>query len=90
MFLGPFSGLLTGVLNGVLLYLLVMSLLVIYRKPGIVALMFLLKWMLAGLMFGRFTSSWYTKLYVYIVVLESICISVDFIENNELTWDMFL
>lgn len=53
--LGPFSGLVTGVLNGILLYLLVMALLVIYRKPGIVTLMFLVKWMLAGLMFGRFT-----------------------------------
>ena len=85
VFLGPFSGLLTGVLNGVLLYLLVMSLLVIYRKPGIVALMFLLKWMLAGLMFGRFTPLGILSYMVYIVVLESILYISGFYRKQELT-----
>lgn len=85
VFLGPFSGLLTGVLNGVLLYLLVMSLLVIYRKPGIVALMFLLKWMLAGLMFGRFTPLGILSYMVYIVVLESTLYISGFYRKQELT-----
>lgn len=70
--LGPFSGLATGILNGVLLYLLVMSLLVLYRKPGVLALMFFLKWMLAGLMFGKFTPLGVLSYAVYIVVLESV------------------
>lgn len=70
--LGPFSGLVTGILNGILLYLLVMSLLVLYRKPGVVALMFFLKWMLAGLMFGKFTPIGILSYAVYIVVLESV------------------
>ena len=70
--LGPFSGLATGIFNGVLLYLLVMSLLVLYRKPGVVALMFFLKWMLAGLMFGKFTPIGVLSYTVYIVVLESV------------------
>ncbi|WP_177565727.1 hypothetical protein [uncultured Phascolarctobacterium sp.] len=83
--LGPFSGLVTGILNGVLLYLLVMSLLVIYRKPGIVALMFLLKWMLAGLMFGRFTPLGVLSYMVYIVVLESTLYLSGFYTKKELT-----
>ena len=85
VFLGPFSGLVTGVLNGVLLYLLVMSLLVIYRKPGIVALMFLLKWMLAGLMFGRFTPLGILTYMVYIVVLESVLYISGFYRKKDLT-----
>lgn len=83
--LGPFSGLVTGILNGVLLYLLVMSLLIIYRKPGIVALMFLLKWMLAGLMFGRFTPLGVLSYMVYIVVLESTLYLSGFYTKKELT-----
>lgn len=85
VFLGPFFGLVTGVLNGVLLYLLVMSLLVIYRKPGIVALMFLLKWMLAGLMFGRFTPLGILTYMVYIVVLESVLYISGFYRKKDLT-----
>lgn len=85
VFLGPFSGLVTGVLNGILLYLLVMSLLVIYRKPGIVALMFLLKWMLAGLMFGKFTPLGVLSYMVYIVVLESTLYISGFYRKKELT-----
>lgn len=85
VFLGPFSGLVAGVLNGVLLYLLVMALLVIYRKPGIVALMFLLKWMLAGLMFGRFTPLGALSYMVYIVVLESVLYISGFYHKKVLT-----
>ena len=83
--LGPFSGLVTGVLNGILLYLLVMALLVIYRKPGIVTLMFLVKWMLAGLMFGRFTPLGILSYMVYIVVLESVLYISGFYNKRDLT-----
>ena len=83
--LGPFSGLVTGILNGVLLYLLVMSLLVLYRKPGVVALMFFLKWMLAGLMFGKFTPIGVLSYAVYIVVLESVLLLCGFYRINSLS-----
>ena len=83
--LGPFSGLATGIFNGVLLYLLVMSLLVLYRKPGVVALMFFLKWMLAGLMFGKFTPIGVLSYTVYIVVLESVLWLCGFYRINSLS-----
>jgi len=70
VFLGPFSSLVTGLLNGTLLYLLMFALLMLYRKPGIVALLFLIKWLLAGVMFGRFTPLGLLSYAVYIVVLE--------------------
>ena len=70
VFMGPFAGLVTGLLNGVFLYLLVMALLVLYRKPGVIGLMFLLKWLLACLIFGRFTPIGVLSYSVYIVVLE--------------------
>ena len=82
--LGPFSGLVTGILSGILLYILLMSLLVIYRKPGIPALMFLIKWMLAGLMFGRFTPIGILSCAVYIVVIESILYFSGFYKKDKL------
>lgn len=38
--LGPFSGLVTGLLSGVVQYMLLMSLLVLFRRPGVTALFF--------------------------------------------------
>lgn len=70
VFLGPFSSLVTGLLSGTLLYLLLVALLVLYRKPGVIALFFLLKWLLAGIMFGRFTPLGLLSYAVYIVSLE--------------------
>lgn len=70
VFLGPFSGLLTGVLSGVLQYLLIVSLLVLFRAPGVLALMFFVKYMLSGLMFGHFTPLGILSICVYVAVLE--------------------
>ena len=70
VFLGPFTSLVTGLLNGTLLYLLLMALVTLYRRPGIVALLFLVKWLMAGLMFGRFTPLSLLLYSVYIVTLE--------------------
>lgn len=36
--LGPFSGLITGVLNGIVQYLLLMALLILFRRPGVLSL----------------------------------------------------
>lgn len=72
VFLGPFSGLVTGLLNGVLQYLLIMSLLVLFRKPDVLALMFVVKFMLSGLMFGHFSPLGILSCCVYIVVLEAV------------------
>lgn len=70
VFLGPFSGLLTGLLSGVLQYLLLMALVVLYRKPGVLALMFIVRYMLSGLMFGHFTPLSILSCCVNIVALE--------------------
>lgn len=71
VFLGPFSGLVTGLLNGVLQYLLIMSLLVLFRAPGVLSLMFVVKFMLSGLMVGHFSPLGVLSCCVYIVVLEA-------------------
>ena len=70
IFLGPFSGLVTGLLNGALQYLLIVSLLVLLRKPGVLSLMFLVKFMLSCLIFGHFSPIGVLSCAVYIVVLE--------------------
>ena len=71
VFLGPFSGLVTGILNGVLQYLLIVSLLVLFRAPGVLSLMFVVKFMLSGLMVGHFTPLGVLSCCVYMVVLEA-------------------
>lgn len=71
VFLGPFSGLITGLLNGVLHYLLIMSLLMLFRTPGVLSLMFVVKFMLSGLMFGHFSPLGVLSCCVSIVVLEA-------------------
>lgn len=85
VFMGPFAGLVTGLLNGVFLYLLVMALLVLYRKPGVIGLMFLLKWLLACLIFGRFTPIGVLSYSVYIVVLEVVLSLCYFYRKSILT-----
>jgi len=85
VFLGPFSSLVTGLLNGTLLYLLMFALLMLYRKPGIVTLLFLIKWLLAGVMFGRFTPLGLLSYAVYIVVLEGTLYFSGFYIKQELS-----
>ncbi len=70
--LGPFAGLATGLLSGVLQYLLLFSLLTLFRRPGVSALFFLMKWLLAGVLFGRFTPVAVLNYSVYIAVLETV------------------
>ena len=85
VFLGPFSGLLTGVLSGVLQYLLVVSLLVLFRAPGVLALMYFIKYLLAGLMFGHFTPLGLLSVCVNIVVLEFILYACGFYRRQVLS-----
>lgn len=84
VFLGPFSGLITGVLSGVLQYLLVVSLLVLFRAPGVLTLMYLVKYMLAGLMFGHFTPLGLLSLCVNIVILEAVLYFSGFYRQTQL------
>ncbi|HIU64779.1 MAG TPA: hypothetical protein IAB06_07090 [Candidatus Avacidaminococcus intestinavium] len=88
--LGPFSGLVTGLLSGVLQYLLLVSLLILYRKPGVITLLFLLKWLLAGLIFGRFTPIGILSYAVQIVVLETILYLARFYVKKELSFSYML
>lgn len=83
--LGPFAGLATGLLTGVLQYLLLMALLVVFRHPGTAALFFLMKWLLAGLLFGRFTPVGALNYAVYIVVIEGMLQVSGFYRKKELT-----
>ena len=82
VFLGPFSGLVTGLLNGVLQYLLIVSLLVLFRAPGVLSLMFVVKFMLSGLMFGHFSPLGVLSCCVYIVVLEATLYFSGFYKND--------
>lgn len=83
--LGPFAGFVTGLLSGVLQYLLVMALLVLFRVPGVLALMYLLKYLLAGLMFGHFTPLGFLSVCVNIAVLELVLQLCGFYRRRELT-----
>lgn len=85
VFLGPFSGLLTGLLSGVLLYLLLASLLVLFRRPGTASLFFLMKWLLSGLLFGRFTPVGILSMAVSAVVIEGALQLSGFYKKKELT-----
>ena len=82
MFLGPFSGLVTGLLNGVLQYLLIMSLLILFQQPGVLSLMYVVKFMLSGLMLGHFSPLGILSCCVYIVVLEATLYLSGFYKQN--------
>lgn len=84
VFLGPFSGLLTGLLSGVLQYLLVMALVILYRKPGVLALMYIVRFLLSGLMFGHFTPIGVLSCCVNIVFLEGVLWLTGFYSKKEL------
>ncbi len=85
VFLGPFSGLFTGLLSGVLQYLLLVSLLMLFRAPGVLALMYFVKYMLAGLMFGHFTPVGVLSTAVNIAVLETVLYISGFYRKDKLT-----
>ena len=84
VFLGPFSGLLTGLLSGMLQYLLIVSLLVLFRRPGVVSLLFFVKYMLTGIMFGHFTPLGFLSCCVSVVVLEAVLQLSGFYRQTEL------
>lgn len=85
VFLGPFSGLITGLLSGVFQYLLIMALIVLYRKPGVLALMFIVRFLLSGLMFGHFTPIGVLSCCVNIVILEMVLYFSGFYSKKELS-----
>ena len=82
VFLGPFSSFITGLLSGVVFYSLLISLLVLYREFGVVALLFILKWLLAALLFGRITPLGILMCAVNIVFLEIALKIVNFYETS--------
>lgn len=84
VFLGPFSGLVTGVLSGIFQYLLIVALLLLYRKPGVVSLLFFIKFMLNGIMFGHFTPLSMLSLSVSVVVLETVLYIIGFYKKEEI------
>ena len=84
VFLGPFSGLVTGVLSGVLQYLLIVSLLTLFREPGVLALMFFVKYMLSGLMFGHFTPLGALSTCASVIVLEAVLYLCGFYKVQQL------
>ena len=65
-------------------YLLVVSLLVLFRAPGVLSLMYLVKYMLSGLMFGHFTPLGLLSLCVNIVILEAVLYFSGFYRKQEL------
>lgn len=85
VFLGPFSGLVTGILSGMLLYLLVVALLVLFRAPGVLTLMYFVKYMLAGLMFGHFTPLGLLSMCVNVAILETLLYLSGFYRRQELS-----
>ena len=82
--LGPFSGLITGLLSGIMQYLLIVSLLVLYRKPGVLTLLYVIKFMLSGIMFGHFSPIGVLSTSVYIVVTEALLWLSGFFRKEEL------
>lgn len=85
VFLGPFSGLVTGILSGMLLYLLVVALLVLFRAPGVLTLMYFVKYMLSGLMFGHFTPLGLLSMCVNVAILETLLYLSGFYRREELS-----
>lgn len=69
--LGPFSGFVTGLLSGVVQYLLLVSLLILFRRPGVAALFFLIRWLLSAVLFGRVTPVGILLCAVSVVIIEA-------------------
>ena len=83
--LGPFSGLVTGLLSGVVQYLLLVSLLILFRRTGVAALFFLMRWMLSAVLFGRVTPVGILICVVSIVIIEAALYISGFYKKKELT-----
>lgn len=81
--LGPFSVLVSGLLTEVLLYLLLVALLTIVPKPGVAALMLILKWLLSALVFGRVSPIGLGILAVSVVILESVLYLSGFYKHQQ-------
>lgn len=84
-FLGPFSSLITGLLSGVMQYLLIMSLLLLYRKPGVLTLLYLIRFLLSGVMFGHISPLGILSLSVNTVILEFLLYVSGFYKKTELS-----
>lgn len=90
--LGPFSGLVTGLLSGVVQYMLLMSLLVLFRRPGVTALFYLIRWLLSAVLFGRVTPVGILLTAVSIVVIEAALYVTGFYrkEKISLSYGLFI
>lgn len=55
IFLGPFSFLVTGIFNEMVLYMLIVSLVVLIPRIGIISMVTMMRFLLAGIMFGHFS-----------------------------------
>lgn len=83
--LGPFSGLITGFLSGIVQYLLLVALLILFRRPGVLSLFFLVRWLLSAVLFGRVTLVGILICAVSIAVLEFVLRSLGFFKKEIIT-----
>lgn len=83
--LGPFSGLVTGLLSGVVQYMLLMSLLILFRRPGVTALFYLIRWLLSAILFGRVTPAGILLTASSIAVIEGALLLTGFYRKEKLT-----
>ena len=83
--LGPFSGLVTGLLSGVVQYLLLMALLILFRKPGVAALFYLIRWLLSAILFGRVTPVGILLCAASMVVIEGVLYGAAFYRRREIS-----
>lgn len=83
--LGPFSGLVTGLLSGVVQYLLLMALLMLFRKPGVAALFYLIRWLLSAILFGRVTPVGILLCAASMVVIEGVLYISGFYRKQEIS-----
>lgn len=88
--LGPFSGLVTGLLSGVLQYLLLISLLVLFRKPGVAGLFYLIRWLLSAILFGRVTPVGILLCAISVVIIEGVLQLSGFYRKSEISFQFGL
>ena len=65
--------------------MLVVALLVLFRAPGVLTLMYFVKYMLAGLMFGHFTPLGLLSMCVNVAILETLLYLSGFYRKEELS-----
>lgn len=83
--LGPFSGLVSGLLSGVIQYILLMAILVLFRKPGVAALFFIIRWLLSAILFGRVSPVGILICAVSAVTIECVLRLTGFFSKKELS-----